>query len=263
MLSIKDIGDLPSDDVNVNEADDCEDNHAPNVDDADYENDSEATISDCEGADVDLASSDSDDEELVGVPCQRQWIGGHASKDSLSDFERTFARMYIHGKFTEKQGDLMMELVEKCFAPVQRKTKTLMKFVANCSFGHFYYVECPKCTNLATKLAGSEKDFVCDSCKNVFQPSELEIYVGFRLGEQIKLITEQIPIKFVSSSDRDEPLVIRLIATCDGIPLSLSSNVHLYPIVLYIENIEDLNVRNNSYLIASMVITRKKTSLRP
>ena len=51
--------------------------------------------------------------------------------------------------------------------------------------------------------------------------------------------------------------VLDLIMTCDGIPLSKSSAVYLYPVVIYIKNIENVNLRNQHYLIGSVGLAKR------
>ena len=224
-----------------------------NVDDENLSDDSDATISDTEN---EVQNVDSDDEIfLMDNQLQPKWISGQLSSSSLSDFEKNFLRMFVSGKFTEVQGGLVLSLIEKCFTKVPRKTRALMNFVANSSFGHYFYAQCNMCKNLATKV-GSE--FLCERCHALFVLSDLETYVAFNLEDQIRMLADQVPGRFVGSSDSSRLLVLRLIVTCDGIPLSKSSNLSLYPVTVYIENIEHLNLRNKCYFVASMVMVRKK-----
>ena len=74
--------------------------------------DSEATISD--GKSV-IISSDSDESDFELVVEDWSNRTGAQKKLKSSEFECDFVHMYLAGKFSEAQGDLIIELIRKYY----------------------------------------------------------------------------------------------------------------------------------------------------
>lgn len=198
--------------------------------------DSEATISDDEQIVCSSDSEDSDSELVV-----EEWSNqsGTQKKLVLSDFERDFVYMYLSGKFSEAQGDMIIKLFRKHNLNIKtRKPKALVNHLAEVSFDHYHYVECD-CGKILKK---ENNKFYCVKCEKYANAKILANYVAFNVEQQIKVTSKQLPDVF--GNNFREELTLRLFIACDEIPLSISSKVELLPVLLYIENISQTYLRN-------------------
>lgn len=132
-----------------------------------------------------------------------------------------------------------------------RGYKTLANIAIKNSFKSTYYAKCERCKSISNKM---DKHFFCVNCETIIDTSQTCDYVKCDLAKQIQMISKKVQIN--STKDKDE-LCLELMITCDGIPLSKSSSVNLYPILIYIKNIENLNLRNQYYLVGSMGLAKR------
>ena len=132
-----------------------------------------------------------------------------------------------------------------------RKTKSIMQNLKGRTIRSFNYALCDLCNKAVIKEGTKYK---CLSCKNDLDIYQLNNYVSFNLEDQLKIVSH------IAAEAEAIDVTLRLILTCDGIPLSKSSDVELYPLIVYIENIENLNLRGKCYTIGSIAMIRKKVS---
>ena len=161
----------------------------------------------------------------------------------------------------EKQADFPLRLVSsENFAPV-RCMKTLMDKLAQLSFASERYLLCMNTDNQGRsiptdncpgRLIPYQKIFRCDQCERT--ESKLEPYIFFDIISQIQIISSCVSID--ARPQLNEPLEIELHVTCDGIPLSKSSNLPLYPVILYINNFNNVLKQSKHYILASVFIQR-------
>lgn len=202
------------------------------------ENDSDETISETDIIGVfNEFDSDNEDQQLVGDSFSR-----NSSDSGLTQFEIKLAKMVLSGSFTEKQGDMVIDLIRDSFNANTRKTKAVVNRLTDQSFRHLYYILCDTCKNMVKM---HENNFVCSPCKKGIPPNPATSYVAFSLIDQINVLSEQVSMD--NHLDQNTPLTLRLFLTCDGIPLSQSSSVNLYPLIVYIENFENFE---NTLLVA-------------
>lgn len=214
------------------------------------ENDSEATISDGEGVIISSELDESDSELVV-----EDWSNRTRTQKTLAltDFERDFVHMHLAGKFSEAQGDMIIELVRKYNSSIKsRKPKALVNHLVNVSVDHYHYVECD-CGSILKKVSNK---FFCLKCQKHPNVNALANYVAMNVEEQLKMVSKQFPQLFENNSSNE--LTLQLIIACDEIPISKSSNLELLPVLLYIENIRNLNLRNKCYMVAAIALLNKK-----
>ena len=214
--------------------------------------DSDATISDDEAVPCG-SDTEEEDSDLVMEDWANRPASGRQKKQLLSDFENDFAKMYLAGKFSEAQGDMIIELVRKHNASIKtRKPKALVNHLVNVAFDHYHYVEC----DCGLILKKTENKFFCSKCSKQANINTLANYVAFNMEEQLRIISKQLPDIFCGVRDS---LTLRLFVTSDAIPISDSSNVELLPVIVYIENIENHNLRCKCFLVAAVALLNKKT----
>lgn len=110
--------------------------------------DSEATIS--EGDEV-YAESDSEDSDTELVVDDWSNRTGPQKKLNLNQSELEFVQIYLKGKFSEEQGNMVIDYVRKQYPSFNcRKPKALVNHLVDVSFEHYHYVECD-CGNLLKK----------------------------------------------------------------------------------------------------------------
>ena len=211
--------------------------------------DSEATITDDEEV---LLSSD--DEEMEEIDWTDREGHDASSETNLTPFENEFARFFIQHKLTEKHGDGVIALVCTYSGLNSRKTKSIMENLKGKSIRSFNYALCDVCNKSVRKEGNNYK---CTTCNNTLDTYQLNNYVSFNLEDQLKVVSKVCQLEEASD------LTLRLIITCDGIPLSKSSEVELYPLIVYIDNFQNLNLRSKCYIIGSIAMIRKKVSKIP
>lgn len=208
-------------------------------DETEEESDSEETLSNV--SNIDFVSQDEQNDSNFEE---------EQSELDLSNFELMFAKLCLEYKVTEKLGDAFLNLVHD-FGIQSRKTKTLMKKLAENSFQHYKYALCSNCNSIVTKLAAN---IACLKCNSVVQSDEMTEYVSFDIPGQIQILSKQ----FELLNDVNEPLELQILMTADGVPLSRSSYVELLPVTMFIQNFSDLNVRSSAFLIGSIALAKKK-----
>lgn len=244
---------FPVEDYDFGENDRFDDNEEEDEEEDSQENgggeevDSEATITDDE---EEIVCSD-DEGELE----DNNWINatGNSCESNLNPFESDFARLWVEEQLTEKLGDKIIALVSKYSNIQSRKTKAIINNLKGNSLRSFNYAMCDKCNSVVRKQGNLYR---CGPCNEVLSTNELNNYVSFNLEDQLNVLSnvsfQEQPLVY------DDPLTIDLIITCDAVPLSKSSDVHLYPVIIYIDNIKDLNLRSKCFILGSVAMIRKK-----
>ena len=144
--------------------------------------------------------------------------------------------------------------------------KTLIDKIANYSFKSEKYLLCKFTTNEGRsiptenclgKMKSIGKQFQCEICKR--KVTNHAPYISFDIVSQIQIISSLVTIDTELLSG--EPLEIQLHLTCDEIPLSGSSSTKLVPIIIYINNFNNILTQAKYYVVASIFISNKNQKI--
>lgn len=167
----------------------------------------------------------------------------------------------IRLKISERHADFALRLLRSEGFIQVRLFKTLINSLSNNSFQSNKFLLCKysfqnsRCPGVMKQIG---QDFICDVCEKIVQNQEP--YVSFNIIQQIQIISTFVNIDN-QPADQNDPLKIGLHVTCDGIPLSDSSKVSLYPVIIYISNFGNVNVRSKHFVIASFYLAKGSESI--
>ena len=227
------------------------DDDKPTENDFDFdENNTEDSDSDCNDSNTEDSDSDCDDFDFDLD--SNYFEESNLNKNKLSDLESRFFKMSIESKLSEAQSENIIRFMQREFNAKIRCHKTLSNHFSSQSIRHFYYQPCKNCDDICIKLTNSSK-YKCRKCLNLCDKHTPIEFVAFNLADQIMKISEIVKI----NANVDQILTLDFIVTSDGIPLSKSSHIDLYPIIIYLRNIENSNLRWKSFIVASMAMAKK------
>lgn len=177
----------------------------------------------------------------------------HYQGSSLDPVELRLGQLCLNGNFSSTQGQLVQKMLNDLGHPT-RGYSTITNTMAKESLPSFSYAKCPTC-KVAVRKAG--KKYHCNTCREDFAKDSKVDYVSFDLEPWIQKVTSEVAKSAAElETDKDGVTMLNLVITCDGVPISKSSQCQLYPVVLYIENLKDAHLMSRCYLISSFALVK-------
>lgn len=186
--------------------------------------------------------------------------------NQVKDFLDGLLDLMIKNKGTYEIFDQVLKLTKRTLCEqVPSSYKTLINRALKDVPDLVFYSVCSnsKCQKIVSYERKNSKSFCCPFCSQqivVDSVSGSSKTVSLSLENQIKKLSENFPVDDLKGSPAslEDPFVLEIVFSLDGVPLSGSSKVQLYPVHCYILNIKSSKARNRLSLVKSFTVVRKK-----
>lgn len=174
----------------------------------------------------------------------------------FQDIELKYLIGAIHRNMSEDHADFALRLFRSEGLVCVRCFKTLINKLAKLSFDSKRYLICKYSINDSTcnrTMVEQQRSFRCQNCGSA--ANNKQPYLSFDVATQIQIISTFTEIDQLPPPG--ETLEIGVYITCDGILLTDSSKNDLYPVLVYINNFNNIQVRARNFVIASAYLVKK------